>query len=304
MDQKTEIFSQLLRDLEVQLGSRDLTEMVLLSLVDSIKAFSGKGFNSFCKQYEDFTLMIENTEPKFGIFQYYFGILKNEITKNCSISGNDDWRDYAIEVVDKILASTRRQKKKILENAEKIDVEGKTILIHDHSHTVHDILAHLKAKKKKFKVIIAEQDFEKTHDNIERLHGEGIPFMVVPAYMLSHMYENIDMAFYGALTLKDTMHFVMDPGAQSIVAEFYLEKIPVYMFLGTDKFSLWKSKSRGEIFVHKQTKEHKTKPISYERIKYSHDRVPAKYFDKTITNEGIFTPEELKKLFDEKMKSV
>lgn len=304
MKQKTELFSKLMRELEMEIGSRDLTDMVLFAFEDAIKAFKGDAFDSFCKQYEDFTLMIENTEPKFGIFQYYFGILKKEMAKQCDLHGAENWREHAAKTIKKILDYAIEQKKKMLAQAEKIDINGKTILIHDHSHTVHDVLVHLKEKKRKFKVIIAEQDFEKTHDNIARLHEAEIPFMVVPAYMLSHMYEDIDMAFYGALTLKDSMRFVMNPGAQSIVAEFHLEKIPVYMFLGTDKFSLWKSQSRGEIFIHKHTREHKTKPILYERIKYSHDRVPVKYFDKIITNEGIFTPEELKKLFDEKMKSV
>lgn len=302
MIKKEELFSQLMRELEIEIGSRDLTELVLRSLIDAIKAFKGNELGDFCKQYEGFAHMVANTEPKFGIFRYYFGILEKEISKKCSIKSDGSWKKPAIKKIELILKNSRKQKKQLLKNAEKCNVNGKTILIHDHSHTVQDVLVHLK-KKNKFRVIIAEQDYKKTHDNIERMHRAGIPFMVVPSYMLSHMYDEIDMVFYGALTLKDTMHFVMNPGAQSIIAELHLEKIPAYMFLGTDKFSLWKSQKRGEIFIQKHKRSHSTKPIIYERIKYSHDRVDVKYFDEIVTNEGVFNQKELKEIFEKKMKS-
>jgi translation initiation factor 2B subunit (eIF-2B alpha/beta/delta family) len=291
MSSKTKLFSDLMRQLEIDIGSRDLTELVLLSLIDAIRAFKGTKFDDFCKQYSEFAEMVKNTEPKFGIFRYYFGYLEKEMYEK------KEWKKHAIKRIEQTLKYARKQKKLLLNNADKIKVENKTILIHDHSHTVQDVLVHYKNKKIKFNVIIAEQDYKKTHDNIERLHSAGIPFTVVPAYMLSHLHDQIDMIFYGALTLKDTQHFVMNPGALSIITEFQLDETPIYMFLGTDKFSLWKSKKRGEIFIHKHKRTHIHKPIEYERIKYSHDRVPAKFFKKIITNEGIFDHKELEKVF-------
>ncbi len=217
---------------------------------------------------------------------------------------NDKWKKTAINKIKKVMKEARKQKRQILKYSEKIKIDEKTILIHDHSHTVQDTLVYLKKKGRKFKVIIAEQDYEKTHDNIERLHAANIPFMVVPAYMLSHLHDQIDMVFFGALTLKDTMHFVMSPGALSIITEFTMEDIPVYMFLGTEKFSLWKSKLRGEIFIHKHTREHLNKPIIYERTKYSHDRVPADLLYRIVTNEGILKPEQIEKLYWKRFKEV
>lgn len=303
MTSKTEIFSDLMREFEVDIGSRDLTEVVLLSLIDAIKAFKGSKFDNFCKQYKEFAEVVTNTEPKFGIFRYYFGYLEKEISGDlCSMGEDEKWKKHAIKKINEVLSYARKQRKLLMQNAFSIEVEGKTILLHDHSHTVQDVLVHFKNKGKKFKVIIAEQDYEKTHDNIERLHNAGIPFLVVPSYMLSHVQNDIDMVFYGALTLKDSMEFVMNPGALSIITEFQLDKTPIYMFMGTDKFSLWKSKKRGEIFIHKHTRKHHSKPIEYERIKYSHDRVPAEFFYKIITNEGVLTPDELKKIFNKKMK--
>ncbi len=298
MTPKNKLFSDLMRELEIDIGSRDLTELVLLSLIDAICAFKGTKFNDFCKQYSEFAEMVKNTEPKFGIFRYYFGYLEKEMNENvCNVTADKKWKKQAIKRIKQTLKYAREQKKLLLKNADKIDVEGKTILIHDHSHTVQDVLIHYKNKKIKFDVIIAEQDYKKTHDNIELLHSADIPFTVVPAYMLSHLHDRIDFIFYGALTFKDTQHFVMNPGALSIITEFQLDDTPIYMFLGTDKFSLWKSKERGEIFIHKHKRIHIHKPIEYKRIKYSHDRVPSKFFKKIITNEGIFNHKELEKVF-------
>ena len=82
------------------------------------------------------------------------------------------------------------------------------------------------------------------------------------------------------------------------------EKIPVYMFINTSKFSLWKSKKRGEIFIHRHQRKHHSKPIEYERIKYSHDRVPAKLFSKIITDEGVLNPEQLQELYKKRFDSL
>ncbi len=304
MTSKNKIFSDLMRELEVEVGTRDLTEVVLLSLIDAIKGFKGSKFDNFCKQYSELAEILTNTEPKFGIFRYYFGFLEKEIAgKVCRVSNDNTWKKHAIKKINEVLKNARKLKRDLIKYSDKINVNGKTILIHDHSHTVQDVLVHYKSHGKKFKVIIAEQDFEKTHDNIERLHKAGINFTVVPAYMLSHIHDQIDMVFFGALTLKDTMNFVLNPGALSLITEFHVEKTPVYMFMGIDKFSLWKSKKRAEIFIHRHKRKHAHKPIEYERIKYSHDRVPAKLFKKIITNEGVLTPEKLKKVFMEKFKN-
>lgn len=305
MNPKTELFSNLMRELEVDVGTRDLTELILRSLIDAIRGFKGSKFNNFCKQYHEFAEMVTNTEPKFGIFRYYFGYLEKEISGGiCSITDDKKWKKHAIRKIEEVLKTGRKLKRNLIKYSDELKIDGKTILIHDHSHTVQDVLVHYKSRNKKFKVIIAEQDYEKTHDNIERLHKAGINFTVVPAYMLSHVHDQIDMVFFGALTLKDTMDFVLNPGALSLITEFHSEKIPVYMFLGIDKFSLWKSKRRSEIFIHKHKRQHAHKPIEYDRIKYSHDRVPSKFFKKIVTNEGVLTPAKLKKVYKEKFKNL
>lgn len=300
---KIELLSKVLREMEADIGTRDLAALVLKALKNSVEVLKTKGKEGFCKQFENLVEVVASTEPKFGILNYHFANLHKKLKEEiCSKDLSDEEIKKRLGVeIEKILKQWQKSRNGLIENSEKLDVEGKTILIHDHSHTVQDVLVHYKNMGKHFKVVIAEQDFDKTHNNIERMHKAGISFEVVPAYMLSHVHKQIDMLFFGALTLKDTMDFVMDPGTMGIISEFHVEHIPVYMFIDSAKFSLWKSKKRGDIFIRRDTRKHVGGHIEYQRVKYSHDRVPADLFKKIVTEQGVFTPEALKKLFREKM---
>ena len=303
MKEKVDLFSKLFRELEAEIGTRDLARLVIRSLDISVNHLKVKCVDDFKDQYADLVKILSNTEPKFGVLNFHFAEMQKHFEqalckKECS---ERKWKSYASKEIKQIERCAKRQKKELINNADKIDVEGKTILIHDHSHTVQDTLSHYKKMGKNFKVVIAEQNFEKTYSNIEKMYQEEISFEVVPSYMLSHMHSQIDMLFFGGLTLKDTMNFVMDPGTHSIISEFNLDHTPIYMFIDTSKFSLWKSKKRGEIFIHSHKRKHHSKDIEFKRVKYSHDRVPLDLFKKVITNEGVYSPNELRKLFEKKM---
>ncbi|MCF7830695.1 translation initiation factor eIF-2B [Candidatus Gracilibacteria bacterium] len=295
MQKKIDLLSKLLLELEADLGTSDTTLLVLDSLKKSLQHFPSQTSNLFHAQLQELTNVVCSTTPKFGILNFYFQKIITDFEKLSPPPENP--KEFLIQEIKNVVDQIEQNKRKLLEYAEKIDIEGKNILIHDHSHTVHAVLQHLKAKGRKFKIVIAEQEHDKTQQNIEVLHETGIPFQVIPAYMLSHVHENIDMAFFGALTLKNTMDFVMDPGSHGVISELHTTKIPIYCFLKTSKFSLWKSKEREEVFYHRHTRTHCTKNIEYERIKYSHDRVPAEFFSTIITNEGLFTPKQLQNLF-------
>lgn len=304
MKKKAGQFSELFRELEAEIGTRDLATLLFKALIVSIKAFKADSFSDFCSQFDKVVTEISSTEPKFGILIYHFHKLQSELNKKyCSKLSDSKWKKHILKHIEDIINASFEESDNLLKFADdELNLDGKTILIHDNSHTVQDVLVHNKKKRRRFKVIIAEQDFEKTHNNIERLHAAKIPFQVIPSYMLSHIHEEIDYVFFGALTLKDTMDFVMNPGTHGIISEFHVAKIPVYMFINTKKFSLWASKKRSGVFMYRHKRMHDDKQIEYERIKYSHDRVPAELFAKIITNEGVFDTSSLKRKFSERMK--
>ncbi|MCK5460927.1 hypothetical protein KAI58_03000 [Candidatus Gracilibacteria bacterium] len=301
MKSKINLVSQLAREIEADIGTRDMNKLFLESFLKSIKSFQYQNIKDLDTQYKQLVHVMSNTKPKFGILISCFRDLYKDYTK--STLHDQELITLTINKIQELLEDIDNQKNLIIKHSEKIDVKNKNILIHDHSHSVHDVLINFKKIGQKFNVIVAEQESEKTHANIEILHEANISFQVVPAYMLSHICDNIDIAFFGALTLKNTLDFVMDPGTHGVISELHLANIPIYNFINTRKFSLWESsKKEHGVFIHKHTRQHSSKPIEYDRIKYSHDRVNAKLFHRVVTNEGIFNIKKLKENFQEKYK--
>jgi hypothetical protein len=78
VDERIKHFSQLFRELEAEIGTQDLADLLLQALVVSIKAFKADDKSSFCDQFNDLVKIISNTEPRFGILIYCFFKLRKE----------------------------------------------------------------------------------------------------------------------------------------------------------------------------------------------------------------------------------
>lgn len=295
-----DILSGLFRKIEADLGTHEFCILVLRSLKNALRQYRVKDKEELLEQLKNVFLMIKDTKPRYAILMTSFYRFL-EFYENQKDSRS---LDELIDEIERISISYQLETKQIVKAAQEIDVEGKTILIHDHSHSVQRVLQSFINQHKHFKVVIAEQDLEKTEDNIEFCHRAGIPYKVVPAYMLSHVDKSIDMLFAGAVTFQENDQFVMDPGSKSVISQFYLEKKPVYIFTATSKFSLWSIAGQSPTIYslpHKRS-HHTLKEIEFERLKFSHDRVPLELISHVITEKGIHNPTEIKKLFADMFK--
>lgn len=300
-----ERLSELLREMEIDLGATQLTYAVLKSLEAAMSSLKGQDLHHFFLQLADLTEDIVATEPRFAmIIDAFYAVLRLAFDEELhNPTGHAPFKKKAfLKKLRQLIHDWKEQEKQIVANAHGIAVEGREILIHDHSRTVMRVLAALKKEGKHFRVLVAEQDPDKTGPIIEDLHALKIPFRVVPAYMITHMAEHIDMVFLGGLTLKSTMDFVMDPGTNALVSQFHLMKRPIYLFMATPKFSLWKSEKRTGVHAHIHRRKHHCKPFDFERIKFSHDRVSAELFHRIITEKGMFTSSQIKRFYAKKLK--
>ena len=296
--------SELFREIEVDIGATNLSLLVLESFADAVRGLKGQNHHGFYEALIGLTEFIKNTEPKFAIIiDSFYEILKLAHDEEMHHL-NEDFplkKKKFLKRLKDLIKAERAEEKALVKHALEIDVEGKEILIHDNSRTIHRVLNALKRAGKHFRVIVAEQDPDKTGPIIEALHKKRIPFRVVPAYMITHVNAHIDMVFLSGLTLKSTMNFVMDPGTNGLVSQFHLMKKPVYLFMVTSKFSMWKAKKKIGVYSHVHRRRHHCKPIDFERIKFSHDRVSAKLMKKIVTEQGVFTPKQIETIFNKKL---
>ncbi len=301
-----DLLSQLFRGIEIDLGSTDLCILVLESLLESVKDLRGQNLHHFFEQVQELTRYVEGTQPKYAIIiDSFYDVLKLAFDEDML----HDSENYPLKKrkflakLKKLIAQKKRDKRAVIEQSSKINFNGKTILLFSHSRTIEHALLAAKHRKEYFQVIVAEQDPDKTGELIHFLHMKRIRFRVVPSYMVTHLADEIDIFLLAALTLKCTMNFVMDTGTDSLISQFHLKGVPIYVFLSTSKFSLWKSEKRTEteVYKHVHRRKHHLKSLDFERIKFSHDRVALKLIDKVITEEGIHTPAQIEKIYNKKL---
>jgi translation initiation factor 2B subunit (eIF-2B alpha/beta/delta family) len=303
-----EQYSRLFTQVEAEIGTRNLSDLLLGALGDMIQAYKGATVEEFCGQMKEILEVVNNTEPRFAILidnvYHFLDEAEHELNiTNGSTHAFRSHRSALHSIINDILEQGDQDARELLASARTLDMNGKTILIHDHSSSVQDALCALKDEGQNFDVIVAEQDTEKTLWNIESLTKNQIPFVVVPAYMLSNIEEDIDAFFMGSLTLKSTYDFVVETGTGAIVSQCRLHDTEVYMFLTTAKFALWKSEKHERHTRHRRhTRKHPHRNISFERLKFSHDRVPLHEIDYVVTERGICSAEETRKLYDKRLK--
>lgn len=285
--------SALFRNIEMDLGTHGFCILVLDAFLEAICQYKIRDKKKLFEQFNEIFKLIENVKPRYAILiDSFYKIFRQ---------ASDQTFEQITNNIREIKAYYEGEMDMLIAVSDKIDVQNKNILIYDHSHSVQNILRHFKQKKQKFTVLLAEQDAEKTEDNIAFLCGAGIPFKLVPAYMISHLEETIDMAFFGAVTFQEGGQFVMDPGSKSMISELKIEEKPVYVFLTTSKFSLWEVKDyQKEIHVKSQALNPKTSnKVEFERIKFSHDRVSAKLVDYVVTENAIFDQDGIMKKYSD-----
>jgi len=297
--------SKLFLSIESEVGTTRLNDMVLKALKMAIHDFREKGEEDFLRQFYELLELVKNTSPRIAlIIDHFFHIwnVLQEAKREDHPASHLYWEQKIVHALKAFRKESHLERKKMIKAGVSIMGKNDVILIHSISGSVLDALFEAKRKGKVFEVIVAEQELEKTQQIVEVLAKHKISFKVVPEYMLSHVEHEITKVFLGAVTINSEMSVVCDAGSNAIVSEFHLSKKPIYLFISTRKFSLWKSRSEHHHYKVKTTKTLSCAPVEFHRLKFSHDRVPLDYYHVIITEIGRMKPDEIKELYQKKYK--
>lgn len=297
--------SRIIRHIEADLGTSALTDLSLSNIIDAVNNFEYRSLEDFYEQFKELMALMKTTKPRIGVLIFHFCELWEEMSdQKQGIASKEDLYNVMESAIVMMQNNNRSDAAKLVNEGLDCIQDGDSILIHNHSRSVLNLLIEARRKKKKFKVVLAEQEAEKTHDMVKTLQAGEVPFVTVPEFMLSHLEKEVNKVFLGALTFNNTYNFVTDAGTNSLVAEFHHAKVPIYLFMTSRKFSLWDTKESQQ--THKVTQKHcgchPEDMLTYDRVKFSHDRLPLDLVDKVITEEGVFSPKEIKELFDKRYK--
>lgn len=163
------------------------------TLLESIKVLEVASPEVFYAQFELLLTTVKTTSPRIGIIISYFSEIFDEIQENRSRikSMNDIHRILDAHIL-KIERELEENTEIIMNNGAQMIQSGDNILVHSPSSMVKRVLGQAKAQGKDFRVTLAQSSDMKTENMLAFLQKTGIPFVVVPEYMLSNIEQDID----------------------------------------------------------------------------------------------------------------
>lgn len=292
------IVSGLFRKSEETFGTRDFCFNALYSWEKAIQDFEGSK-EKFHEELNKMVYLVKHTSPRiaFLIFMVITIMEQFEEFQTAHEGASLEEEKIALsEIIQSVITRRKQSVQKLIFASEGIIKNNTTIMLHDPSHTLFDILLHAQKMGKKFKIMVAEQESEKTAIIIDFLQKNSFEFTVVPEYLLSHIEKDIDLVLGGGTTVNSLYEVVADAGTHSLVSEMKEAGVPIYIAITTDKFSLWKAE---EHHAHKQQKHVTSSGVEYDKLIFSHDRFPIFWATGFITNKGVLSAEQVKEFYDE-----
>lgn len=297
-EQQRQHFGDLLLELEHDLGTRDTCVNFLESFKDALRLTAFKDADDVRRQIRAFYGMFADVKPRMAIIQNYLDDLLEGLLES-KADTPEMLLDQLLTEIKEAEADNKERAKRLTKHALELIPQDAKVLVHSHSHTVLDTLCAAKRAHRAFTVVVAEQEGEHTLDVIHTLQKANVPFTVVPEYMLSYIEEDIDCMLIGAVTLKADFVLAADAGTKAVVSEMNAAGIPVHLLITTNKFSFWKTRSAPQTIKTVKSLHHHRGGFEYDRVKFSHDRMPLDQVTSVATEEGRFTVAAMKKRFEE-----
>jgi translation initiation factor 2B subunit (eIF-2B alpha/beta/delta family) len=226
---------------------------------------------------------IKHTEPRIVPLIHMIKAFETEMEGHY---GEDlqKTKNEAVGILQEKHDLLRSKVEQVIEHGVNLVEDGDTIVVHTASSDVTNMLVRAKEfLKKSFKLIILKQDFVKTKLLVKTLSKAKIDLLVVPEYSLSHYIEKANKLFIGAVSITPDAKVVAAIGTANIVGLCHINKVPVYLFANSLKFSFHPSSSQR---IHTKTVSTSQDDVKYMLTTHSHDIVDLKLVDHLVTEDG------------------
>ena len=277
-----EILYKLFRDHEDVRGSSRMAMLALRSFIESIKDVRCNA-SEIKELITELCDAIKHTEPRIVPLIHMIKAFETEMEGHY---GEDlqKTKNEAIRILQEKHDLLRSKVEQVIEHGVNLVEDGDTIVVHTASSDVTNMLVRAKeVLKKNFKLIILKQDFVKTKLLVRTLSKAKIDLLVVPEYSLSHYIEKANKLFIGAVSITPDAKVVAAIGTANIVGLCHINKVPVYLFANSLKFSFHPSSSQR---IHTKTVSTSQDDVKYMLTTHSHDIVDLKLVDHLVTEDG------------------
>lgn len=254
-----------------------------------IAIYSLKFLRRFCKKKgfgRDFRRVankLENARPTAVVLHNCLEILRKE---------------KSLETIDELLKKLENVNKKIVANGLKLFKRRKyTILTHCHSGEALAVIKKLKRKGKKISVIATETDpLEQGVKTAKELARAQIPVTMIIDSAVGHFMPDIDVVIVGTDAMRRE-GVVNKIGTKLYSIATKEHNKPFYVVGNTlklDKRKKFEIEERPAKEVYMELKSRKLKRVKIRNPAF--DITPWKFISKIITERGVYTPSQIKKM--------
>jgi len=287
------ILCSLIRDHEDTVGSSRVTMMALDAFVASIREVRCS-MQEARELYIELSEAIKNTEPKVIPLIHLIEEFEDEVRKAGGTT-IEEVKERAIAILQAKRARIEAKVGQAIEHGLTCIEEDDTIIVHTLGHDVTNMIKRARGDQKKtFKVIVLKQDLTKTRRLIKSLSTAGIDLEIVPEYGLIHYIEQSNKVFMEALSITEDMKVVCAAGSANILSLCHLNRLPIYLFANTLKFSHRPSSHQQ---IHRKVQAHTYDDVSYQLVTHSHDAVDLRLVDFFVSEYGIKDKEAIARDF-------
>jgi translation initiation factor 2B subunit (eIF-2B alpha/beta/delta family) len=283
------IMCRLIRDHEDMVGSSRVAMLALEAFIESIRQLKCEA-DKMADLYTELAEEIKTTEPK--VIPLIHLIEEFEAEMAGQMGGSlEEIRERAITILKRKCDALKERVSKVLEQGLNCVTEGDVILLHTASFDLTNMFVLARGVLQiGFSTIVLKQDPVKTRKLIRRLNEGGVEMVVVPEYNLSHYLSRATKIFVGSLSVTPDMKFVAAIGTANLISLCHVNKIPVYLFANTLKFS---HKPGTEQQIHRKEEDHDADEYAYTLTTHSHDLVDLELVDYLVTETGIYPRDQI-----------
>ncbi|UCD82304.1 MAG: hypothetical protein JSW26_13035, partial [Desulfobacterales bacterium] len=278
-----EILYQLIRDHEEVMGVSRTTMVSLQSYRKALQKLKNSDNKAFKESVSELNEVIKNTEPKIIPLTHLIEEFETELQIYFKIPF-EQVRDHALKIINQKLNRYEGCIQGVIEHGSQMIEENDFIIVQSPSLAIRSALKRAHSElKKKFKVLILDQNFIRIKQLVKELSQEGVEFLVVPEYNLSHFMMTVTKLLIGAVSITPDKKIITTVGTANTVGLCHLNRIPIYLLANSMKFA---HRAVSEQHIHKVESQRSSDHLTYRHAMFSHDQVDLYLIDHVITEQG------------------
>jgi translation initiation factor 2B subunit (eIF-2B alpha/beta/delta family) len=288
-----EILYKLFRDHEDVIGATQTSLLTAQSMIDALKQLQCSK-DDIQEKIQDLIDSIKHSEPRIVPLINMISICEKKVKSISSLNKEtvEEIKRVVIAAIEGEIEHLHRNIKRVVDIGVDCIEDGDFIIVYSVSAPVKRIIPEAKKCGKNFKVLIIRQDIRKTQQGMKILDKEGVEYVVVPEYGLSHFLDKANKLFLGAIAVTEDGKVVTAAGTSNIISIAHIHKLPVFLFVNSLKFSVKKSMEQN---IHKKIEKRSHDGFKYTLISHSHDLVDLNLIDHLVIEEGEIEKEDIQK---------